>query len=112
MDTYYNPNQPNKVINRYNPLALPSLKNLDVEKLENDFAKELQKRKSAEDREKVYLMYFNIKRELRKLIENDDGVKDILGRVKMAQINKDRFHQINEKQTRQLQEIVNRLIIL
>ena len=53
-------NNPQKVINRYNPLALPCLKNLDVEKLESDFAKELQKKKSAEDNEKVYNYYLYI----------------------------------------------------
>jgi len=47
-------NSDQKSINRYNPLALPCLKNLDVEKLENDFAKELQKKKSTEEREKVF----------------------------------------------------------
>jgi len=44
---------PSNSINRYNPLALPSLKNLDVEKLESDFARELQKNKSDEENRQV-----------------------------------------------------------
>lgn len=43
---------------------------------------------------------------MRKLYENNDDIKEIMDRVKMAKINQDRFHQINEKHTRQLQEIV------
>lgn len=31
---------------------------------------------------------------------------EIRKRIKMAEINKDRYHQIHEKQTRQLQDIV------
>ncbi len=51
----FNQTNPNNTqsINRYNPLALPSLKNLDVDKIEKDFARELQKKKGNEDREKV-----------------------------------------------------------
>jgi hypothetical protein len=39
---------------RVNPLAFQSLKNLDIDKLEDDLAKEIQKKKAYEDREKVY----------------------------------------------------------
>jgi len=46
-------NTQNKSINRYNPLALPCLKNLDIEKLEGDFAKQLQKKKSDEENHQV-----------------------------------------------------------
>ena len=43
---------------------------------------------------------------MQKILDNDADIQDLLKKVKMAQINKDRFHQINEKQTRHLQEIV------
>lgn len=39
---------------RLNPLALTSLRNLDVDKLEDDMAKEIQNKKIFEEREKVY----------------------------------------------------------
>jgi hypothetical protein len=42
---------------RVNPLAFQSLKNLDVDKLEDDLAKEIQKKKAYEDREKVKFTY-------------------------------------------------------
>jgi hypothetical protein len=92
----FNQNQYNKNT-RYNPLVFTSFKSLDVEKLENDCAKELQKKKSSEEKEK---------REFQKLIENDPSVKEIMNKVNMAYINQSRFHQIKEKQTRQIQEIV------
>jgi hypothetical protein len=38
---------------RVNPLAFQSLRHLDVNQLEDDLAKEIQKKKSFEDREKV-----------------------------------------------------------
>ena len=53
MSYFHNQNQTEHSINRYNPLVLPSLYNLDVEKLESDFAKELQKNKSLANKEKV-----------------------------------------------------------
>ncbi len=43
---------------------------------------------------------------MKKLIDDNEEIQEILNRVKMAKLNQDRFHQINEKQTRQLQEIV------
>jgi hypothetical protein len=38
---------------RINPLVLSSIKHLDVDKLEEDLAKEIQKKKSYEEKEKV-----------------------------------------------------------
>ena len=49
MHQYQKPNNSLRV----NPLAFQSLKNLDVNRLEDDLAKEIQKKKAYEDREKV-----------------------------------------------------------
>ncbi len=51
-NTLHQYQRPNNSL-RVNPLAFQSLKNLDVDKLEDDLAKEIQKKKSFEDREKV-----------------------------------------------------------
>jgi hypothetical protein len=38
---------------RVNPMVLSSMKHLDVDKLEEDLAKEIQKKKTFEERERV-----------------------------------------------------------
>jgi hypothetical protein len=42
---------------RINPLAFQSLRNIDVDKLEEDLAKEIQRKKISDEREKVKIIY-------------------------------------------------------
>jgi hypothetical protein len=53
-DIHHYPKPSNNTF-KINPLVLSSMKHLDVDKLEEDLAKELQKKKSFEDKEKVIL---------------------------------------------------------
>jgi hypothetical protein len=81
---------------RVNPTMFSSLKNLDVEKLEEDLAKEIQRKKVNEERER---------RTIQKIFEDSDEIKEIKNRIKLASLNKERTKQIFEKQTRRLQDI-------
>jgi hypothetical protein len=80
-----------------NPLAFPSLKNLDVDRLEEDLAKEIQRKKVLEERER---------RSVQKMFEESDEIKDLKCKIKLAQMNQERSKQILERQTRKLQDIV------
>ena len=82
---------------RVNPLAFPSLKNLDVDRLEEDLAKEIQRKKVLEERER---------RSVQKMFEESDEIKDLKCKIKLAQMNQERSKQILERQTRKLQDIV------
>lgn len=81
---------------RVNPTMFSSIKNLDVEKLEEDLAKEIQRKKINEERER---------RTIQKIFEESDEIKEIKSRIKLASLNKERTKQIFEKQTRRLQDL-------
>jgi hypothetical protein len=81
---------------RLNPLEIPSLKNLDVEKLEEDFAKTLQRKKCLEEREK---------KEIQKIFDESNELNQLKNRIRMAGLNKERVQQIYEKQTRRMNDI-------
>lgn len=82
---------------KVNPMVFPSLKNLDVNKLEEDLAKEIQRKKILEERER---------KNIQKIFEESDEIKDLKNKIKFAQINQERSKQILEKQSRRLQDIV------
>jgi hypothetical protein len=83
---------------RLNPLELQTLKNLDVEKLEEDLAKEIQRKKCLEEKEK---------KEIKKLFEENKEILELKNRIRMAKLNQERTQQIYEKQTRKLNDIFN-----
>ena len=82
---------------RVNPTVFSSLKNIDVEKLEEDLAKEIQRKKINEERER---------RNVQKIFEESEEIKELKNRIQLASLNKERSRQIFEKQTRRLQDLV------
>jgi hypothetical protein len=82
---------------RVNPLVFPSLNNLDVDKLEEDLAKEIQRKKINEERER---------RNVQKIFEESSEINELKQRIRFAHINQERSKQILEKQTRRLQDLV------
>ena len=82
---------------RVNPLAFKSLEQIDVDKLEDDFAKGIQRKKIEQDREK---------REVQKLYEESEEIKELRNKISLAKLNQERGKQVYENQTRRLQKIV------
>lgn len=82
--------------NRFNPCEMQTLKNLDVEKLEEDLAKEIQRKKCLEQREK---------KEIQKIFDENKDIKELKNRITMAKLNRERTTQIYERQTRKLNGI-------
>ena len=79
-----------------NPLAIQSLNNLDVEKLEEDIAKEIKLKKNLEERGT---------NEVKKICEESAEIKELKNRINMAKLNQERSKQIYERQTRQLSNL-------
>jgi hypothetical protein len=94
---YYQKNQQNNNTFRVNPLAFSSLKNLDVDKLEEDIAKDIQRKKALEEK---------TQREIRKIYDESNEIQELKSRIKMAKLNEERSMQIYEKQNRKLQNLV------
>lgn len=86
----------NPIVHNINPLAIPSLKNLDVEKLEDDIAKELKSKKIVEQRGVL---------EVKKICDASPEIQELKNRIKMAHLNQERSQQIVEKQVRKLNNI-------
>lgn len=78
---------------RFNPLEMQTMKNLDVEKLEEDLAKEIQRKKCLEQRER---------KEIQKIFDESKEIKELKNRINMAKLNQERTQQIYERQTRKL----------
>lgn len=95
--TSQNIQKPSENTFRVNPMAFSSLQNLDVDKLEEDLAKELQRKKISEERER---------RNVNKLFEENKDIQELKSRIKLANLNQERSKQIYERQTRKLQGIV------
>lgn len=95
--SYFNATSSNNKSLRVNPMLFPSLRDLDVDKLEDDIAKEIQKKKVIDEREKL-----NVK----KIFEESEEIQELKQRIKMANLNQERSKQILEKQTRRLQDMV------
>lgn len=96
LSQYNNPSSSRFNSGRFNPLELQTLKNLDVEKLEEDLAKEIQRKKCLEEKEK---------KEIKKLFDENKEIKELKNRIQMARLNQERTQQIYEKQTRKLNDI-------
>jgi hypothetical protein len=88
----------NNNINSINPLAMESLKSLNVEKLEEDIAKEIKKKKNLEEKSVA---------EMRRICEESTEIRELKNRIKMASLNQERSKQIYDKQTKKLSEIYN-----
>ena len=88
----------NNNINSINPLEMESLKSLNVEKLEEDIAKEIKKKKNLEDKSVA---------EMKRICEESSEIRELKNRIKMASLNQERTKQIYDKQTKKLSEIYN-----
>lgn len=88
----------NNIMTNINPLAMESLRSLNVEKLEDDIAKEIQKKKNLEVKNEA---------EIKRICEESIEIKELKNRIKMANLNQERSKQIYERQTRQLSHLYN-----
>ena len=79
-----------------NPLGIDSLKNLNVEKLEEDIAKEIKMKKVSEQRENC---------EIKRICNESAEIKELRNRINMAKLNQERSMQIYERQNRQLSQL-------
>jgi len=70
---------------------------LNVRQVEMDLAKELQRQKVEKERQR---------RELEKICEESDELKELKEKIRLAYLNKERSAQLAEKQYRKQNEIV------
>ena len=70
---------------------------LNARKVEMDLAKELQRQKVDRERKR---------REIEKICEESDELKELQEKIRLAYLNKERSAQLAEKQYRKQQEIV------
>ena len=80
-----------------NPLAFNSLKNIDIETFEDDLARELQKQKYYNERDK---------KNIQKILDESEEIKEWRKKIKIAHLNKERSLQIKESQLRKLDNLV------
>ena len=92
----YYPPEPRDTF-QVNPLALGSMKQLDLCTLTDCFGRSIQMRKNKSITSNNYLT---------QVFSEDLGIQDIKATIAQAKLNKERAHQIREIQTRKLQKIV------
>lgn len=90
----YNSNTNN--LHDINPLGIESLKHLNVEKLEEDIAKEIKMRKVLEQRGNC---------EVKRICDESAEIKALKNRINMAKLNQERSKQIYERQNRKVSEL-------
>lgn len=71
---------------------------INVKQVELELAKELQRQKVERERKQ---------REVEKICEESDELKELKEKIKLAYLNKERSAQLAEKQYRQQREIVH-----
>ena len=92
---YYAPYPTNTF--RVNPLEMTSLKVMDVDDVQEIFGKSLAARRDKETARK------NV---INEIFDGDDDIRYIKATIKEAELNRIRAHQINENQTRRLQNLI------
>ena len=85
-----------KSSNRINPFEFETIKFLDVEKLEEDLAKEIQRKNCLAERDK---------KETQKIFDESKEITELKHGIKMARLNQERTKQIYDRQTRKLNNI-------
>jgi hypothetical protein len=85
-------------MNSINPLTMESLKSLNVDKLEEDIAKEIKKKKNLEEKNVA---------EMKRICEESTEIRELKNRIKMASLNQERSKQIYDKQNKKLNELYN-----
>ena len=94
--SYYPYPEPNKTF-RLNPLVLTSLKTVDVDNLQQIFGKGIQDKRDFQSSEKITHQ---------KIFDEDDQIKAIRDAIANAKLNKERCMQIQENQTRRMQNLI------
>ena len=94
--SYYPYPEPNKTF-RLNPLVLTSLKTVDVDNLQQIFGKGIQDNRDAISSEKITNQ---------KIYDENSDIKAIRDAIASAKLNKERCMQIQENQTRRLQNLI------
>lgn len=82
---------------RVNPLAFSSLKNLDVDELQDTFGKAIQEKQHLQESERI---------ELEKMFNESEEIQKIKQTIKNAKLNQFRAKQIHENQARRMQNII------
>ena len=92
---YYSPNPTDT--DRLNPLELTSLKHMDVDQIQDCFAKSIQTKRDSE---------FASYKRIHQMFDENDEIRNIKSTIKQAELNRGRAHQIHEHQTRRLQNLI------
>ncbi len=93
----YYPHPEPKNIYRLNPLVLNSLKNLDVDDVQEIFSKGIfDNKNSIQNQTKIK----------QKIFENNDEIKEIKSAIENAKLNEFRAHQIHQNQLLRLQNLI------
>ena len=82
---------------RLNPLVLPSLKNLDVDDLQDVFGKGIQDKRQSLLGEKI---------ENEKMFNENDEIKEIRASIELAKLNKTRALQMQQNQMKRIQNLM------
>ena len=93
----YYPHPEPKNIYRLNPLVLGSLKNLDVDDVQEIFSKGIYDDKNSIQNQKKFKQ---------KIFENNDDIKEIKSAIENAKLNEFRAHQIHQNQLLRLQNLI------
>ena len=93
---YYPTPQPTNTF-RLNPLVLSSLKNMDIDDLQDTFGKAIQEKQHLKQREKI---------ELEKMFNENEEIRKIRETIQNAKINKFRAQQIHENQARRMKNLI------
>ena len=93
----YYPHPEPKNIYRLNPLVLGSLKNLDVDDVQEIFSKGIYDNKNSIQNQKKFKQ---------KIFENNDDIKEIKSAIENAKLNEFRAHQIHQNQLLRLQNLI------
>ena len=82
---------------RLNPLVLPSLKNLDVDDLQDVFGKGIQDKRQSLLGEKI---------ENEKMFNENDEIKEIRASIELAKLNKTRALQMQQNQMKRIKNLI------
>ena len=82
---------------RLNPLVLPSLKNLDVDDLQDVFGKGIQESRQSTLAEKI---------ENEKMFKENEEIQEIKASIEYAKLNKTRALQMHQNQMKRMQNLI------
>lgn len=96
LSLYYYPPPPRETHN-IDASQLTSMKHIDIDNLQDAFGRSLQLKKYK---------HIQIQNDIAKLYQENDDLKSIIADIKQAHLNKVRAHQIHERQTRRMKQLI------